>query len=239
MLSDFNVSWFLTTPGLLMTSGVVLLIFALILIIVTGKKSKKEKKAKAAKDAADVAPNMQPNMAFNGQPTPVAAQPTPVPAQPAVDQMAGMPAMPAAPVPVSNTPEAAMPVQQQAIPGVDPMLGAVPVATGQAAQNPMAIPSVVSNPGVPEIAGMTAMPAVQNASQAVQQPVQQQAMPGMAGQPMIYGGANPAQAVATQSAPVAGQPYGGVDPMAAAGMAAQPAPVANQGVVPVSNMPPQ
>ena len=40
---NLNFSWFLTLPGILISSGVVLLILALILLFVKGKKSKKEK----------------------------------------------------------------------------------------------------------------------------------------------------------------------------------------------------
>ena len=43
---SFDLSWFTTLPGLLITGGVALLIIALIVLVITGKKSKKEKKAK-------------------------------------------------------------------------------------------------------------------------------------------------------------------------------------------------
>ena len=47
---SFNFKWFTTIPGILITAGVVLLIVAFVLLILTGKKSKKEKKNMANND---------------------------------------------------------------------------------------------------------------------------------------------------------------------------------------------
>ena len=44
ILAGFDLSWFTTIPGLLITGGIVLLIIALIIFIVTGRKNKKEEK---------------------------------------------------------------------------------------------------------------------------------------------------------------------------------------------------
>ncbi len=208
-ISDFNFKWFTTVPGLLITGGVVLLILALISLILSGKKSKKEKKAKAEANAV----NQQPNMAVPGQPVPESnsgVQPvsnvgdplngiaTPVanPAAPVADPMMGMGgAAPADPAFAAFN-VAPQPVQPQVAP--DPMMMPQQPVGGMAPDPMMMQPQMAPQMGVPEIPSMNAMPAA-------------------GGDPMIYGGANPAAPVA--SAPVAGAPvmpqaYGGVDPMA-------------------------
>ena len=48
---NFDLKWFTTLPGLFITGGVLFLILALVLLIITGKKSKKEKMAKEAAQA--------------------------------------------------------------------------------------------------------------------------------------------------------------------------------------------
>ena len=42
---NFDLTWFTEIPGILVTIGIVLLIVALILLVVTGKRSKKETNA--------------------------------------------------------------------------------------------------------------------------------------------------------------------------------------------------
>lgn len=49
ILASFDFGWFLTAPGLLITGGILLLIIALIIFIVTGNK-----KGKTSKDVKDV-----------------------------------------------------------------------------------------------------------------------------------------------------------------------------------------
>ena len=70
---NLNFSWFLTLPGILISSGVVLLILALILLFVKGKKSKKEKAEMDVNGTAtqNVVAVQDPNAVMNG----VAVQP--------------------------------------------------------------------------------------------------------------------------------------------------------------------
>lgn len=70
---NLNFSWFLTLPGILISSGVVLLILALILLFVKGKKFKKEKAEMDVNGTAtqNVVAVQDPNAVMNG----VAVQP--------------------------------------------------------------------------------------------------------------------------------------------------------------------
>ena len=40
-MDNFDLSWFTTIPGMFITGGVVLLIIALVILLITGKKTKK------------------------------------------------------------------------------------------------------------------------------------------------------------------------------------------------------
>ena len=46
ILADFNLSFFTTIPGMLITGGVLLLLIALIIFIATGSKKGKKNKIK-------------------------------------------------------------------------------------------------------------------------------------------------------------------------------------------------
>ena len=60
---NFSLSWFTSTPGLLITGGVVLLIIALIILIMNGKKTKAEIKS-ANKDINQSSGFNSPSMAM-------------------------------------------------------------------------------------------------------------------------------------------------------------------------------
>ena len=211
-LSDFNMSWFTTVPGLLITGGVVLLIFALFLLIATGKKSKKEKKAQAEAEAL----NQQiGGMAFPGQQ--VAADMVnvaqPVMTTPDVNANAGI-------TPVPNTGAAPAPMAM-----TDPtMVNAMPV---QPLADPVQVSAVPVAPDAMYSAVPTAQPTMVQPAAVTPAPVQPQAAP------TIYGGANPA-AVTPAPTPA----YGGVDPAATVPVTPVPNPTAPVApVAPVSPVP--
>ena len=53
ILASFSLDWFMTIPGMLITGGVVFLIIALIIFIVTGnKKPKTNKEVQAVQEAS-------------------------------------------------------------------------------------------------------------------------------------------------------------------------------------------
>ena len=64
---SFDLSWFTSAGGLLITGGVILLTIALVILIVTGKKPKKDKNAGAVPaenpvQVANAPAVMDPNM---------------------------------------------------------------------------------------------------------------------------------------------------------------------------------
>lgn len=63
ILADFNLSFFTTIPGMLITGGVLLLLIALIIFIATGsKKGKKNKKEEKVEPAASETPTVENNV---------------------------------------------------------------------------------------------------------------------------------------------------------------------------------
>lgn len=44
ILATFSLDWFMTIPGMLITGGVLFLIIALIIFIVTGNKKQRQRK---------------------------------------------------------------------------------------------------------------------------------------------------------------------------------------------------
>lgn len=153
---NFDLSWFTTIPGLFITGGVILLIIALVILIVTGRKTKKEKEAlandsqlnpnniQAGGVAVNPAMSGVPGMSSPGMPMTPAVDANvvaPVNPMPAIGDSANVNPMPME-MPIS-TPEVSVPT-------VDPMMGnsvmqdvnVNPVASSE----PTNIGSVVTEP---------------------------------------------------------------------------------------------
>ena len=185
---SFDLSWFTSAGGLLITGGVILLTIALVILIVTGKKPKKDKNAGAvpAENPVQVAnapvvmdPNMvqqnnvQPavsgmdSLAMNGgmvSNPPVSSMPSaPVEAvsMPTVDPMANA-SMPTSPM--GGDVVSPAPVEAVSMPTVDPMPVVDPMANASMPTSPMG-GDVVSSAPVESISMPTVdpMPVVESA----------------------------------------------------------------------------
>ena len=187
-MKNLDFSWFTTMPGLLITGGVLLLTIALIMFIVSGKKSKKEKAAKEAEQSgtqdviATPATTQVPVVDPNAMTVPVGNIPmAPVDAQNGntSDSNVGGP-VPVDPMVVNST------VQNSAMPEV-----ATP-----------AMPEVLAAPAMPEVPAAPAMPEVSAAPTI-------QSTHG----PVIYGGASPVVGNVTIDNGQSHQIYGGADPL--------------------------
>lgn len=191
----FDLNWFLTVPGMLITGGILLLLIALIIFIATSGGKKKDKK--------DVKELVNTNEGVNSVTpseqvvNPAVVEPIPTPI---VDQM-----------PQQVTSEVVEPVTPQ-IP-IEPVVVPEPTVTVQETQAPIEatdispnfVPPVIETQ-VPEVTPMveTPVPVTDNAIPAVSiyggvSPI----VPNVNQEPTerpIYGGANPMDA--TQSIPV-------------------------------------
>ena len=152
---SFDLSWFTSAGGLLITGGVILLTIALVILIVTGKKPKKDKNAGAvpAENPVQVANApvvMDPNMVQQNN------------VQPAVSGMdslamnGGMVSNP----PVSSMPSA--PVEAVSMPVVDPMANASMPASPMGGDVVSSAPvEAVSMPTVDSMPVVEAAPVMQ------------------------------------------------------------------------------
>ncbi len=123
----FSLEWFITPAGIFMTVGVLLLIIALVIFIVTKNKGKKDKK----KEGNNVAPAEPTITAVPSGPTPIDANVAPTAVEPAQ--------------PVA-TPDMAMPMDNGVAPVADP------VASGMATG--VEVPNVYSTDPVDNNAGL-------------------------------------------------------------------------------------
>lgn len=154
----FDLSWFTTIPGILITCGVVLLIVALVIFIITSRKNKKEGKENSEDSKQDTsAPQSDQNA------TPVVVDNSPLPNIEANNSAVATPieAPEAIPVPVETTPT---PVQTvDAIPTpievAQPVVNSVP-ATPVVDVTPQPIPvePVVVTPNVVDVAKPEVVP---------------------------------------------------------------------------------
>ena len=208
ILASFSLDWFMTIPGMLITGGVVFLIIALIIFIVTGnKKPKTNKEVQAVQEASKqeaVATASQtvtptPVVPTNNQvvtPQPVVTPEPVVPATP-VNSMAEKsikeevePAVFTATIPEDIVPQ---PVVQQSVPVVNSTVS--PIVNNTTVSPTMPTPAVptieqtpvVNQPVVPSI------PVNEEKKETIQTPSVD--MPRQ-----IYGGANPLEN--TQSVPI-------------------------------------
>ena len=208
ILASFSLDWFMTIPGMLITGGVVFLIIALIIFIVTGnKKPKTNKEVQAVQEAskqeavatASQTVTQTPVVPTNNQvvtPQPVVTPEPVVPATP-VNSMAEKsvkeevePAVFTATIPEDIAPQ---PVVQQSVPVVNSTVS--PIVNNTTVSPTMPTPAVptieqtpvVNQPVVPSI------PVNEEKKETIQTPSFD--MPRQ-----IYGGANPLEN--TQSVPI-------------------------------------
>ena len=208
ILASFSLDWFMTIPGMLITGGVVFLIIALIIFIVTGnKKPKTNKEVQAVQEAskqeavatANQTVTQTPVVPTNNQvvtPQPVVTPEPVVPATP-VNSMAEKsvkeevePAVFTATIPEDIAPQ---PVVQQSVPVVNSTVS--PIVNNTTVSPTMPTPAVptieqtpvVNQPVVPSI------PVNEEKKETIQTPSFD--MPRQ-----IYGGANPLEN--TQSVPI-------------------------------------
>lgn len=228
ILASFSLDWFMTIPGMLITGGVVFLIIALIIFIVTGnKKPKTNKEVQAVQEAskqeavatASQTVTQTPVVPTNNQvvtPQPVVTPEPVVPATP-VNSMAEKsvkeevePAVFTATIPENIAPQ---PVVQQSVPVVNPTVS--PIVNNKTVSPTMPTPAVptieqtpvVNQPVVPSI------PVNEEKKETIQTPsfdmprqIYGGASPIVPNVPheeehrQIYGGANPLEN--TQSVPI-------------------------------------
>ena len=154
ILANFDLSFFTSIPGLLITGGVLLLLIALIIFVATGsKKGKKDKKEAESTDNTNTTVATTPTVDMNVATEPVASAVTPTNEAPTVEN---------APQIVVTTPE----VQSEPVSVVE---NGTPVVNEQNIQNsnetiePNTIPNEVVSPQV-EMPAQTIEPNTTNAN---------------------------------------------------------------------------
>ena len=154
ILANFDLSFFTSIPGLLITGGVLLLLIALIIFVATGsKKGKKDKKEAESTDNTNTTVATTPTVDMNVATEPVASVVTPTNEVPTVEN---------APQIVVTTPE----VQSEPVSVVE---NGTPVVNKQNIQNsnetiePNTIPNEVVSPQV-EMPAQTIEPNTTNAN---------------------------------------------------------------------------
>ena len=154
ILANFDLSFFTSIPGLLITGGVLLLLIALIIFVATGsKKGKKDKKEAESTDNTNTTVATTPTVDMNVATEPVASVVTPTNEAPTVEN---------APQIVVTTPE----VQSEPVSVVE---NGTPVVNEQNIQNsnetiePNTIPNEVVSPQV-EMPAQTIEPNTTNAN---------------------------------------------------------------------------
>jgi hypothetical protein len=221
---SFDLEWFTTVPGILITGGVVVLLIALILFITSNKKDKNKNQEVASEEIAVSTESQTPlDMAIDNNATVEANdvmsnQVAPVnnneavnndinvngtfgmnPSQPVANEIPTIPTATSGVQPgVNNVVDFSSPVMDT--PVVSPTEVVIPVANNNVLE---ATPYVA--PTIANVTEPTANPVVQNVP-VVNNPVSIQE------QPVIYGGANPAN---VNSSPVQERPviYGGANPL--------------------------
>lgn len=223
----FDLSWFTSIPGLLITCGVILLLIALIIFIVTSVKAKKEKKhemelqreeepvavvppIEAVESSANTAPEQPiaeepvaaPEVAPVVTPSTVTNESNPVSEKP-------VEAMPADPMPEPVVAQAA-PVNEEPapIPAPDDVVGAIDqVNYVPTPEEPKVdtVPEVNKEPKIPEpVKATSVMDEVLDMPDANPVDLEKTSV-------SIYGGANPF--VGPISEPEHRPIYGGADPL--------------------------
>ena len=154
ILANFDLSFFTSIPGLLITGGVLLLLIALIIFVATGsKKGKKDKKEAESTDNTNTTVATTPTVDMNVATEPVASAVTPTNEAPTVEN---------APQIFITTPE----VQSEPVSVVE---NGTPVVNKQNIQNsnetiePNTIPNEVVSPQV-EMPAQTIEPNTTNAN---------------------------------------------------------------------------
>ena len=154
ILANFDLSFFTSIPGMLITGGVLLLLIALIIFVATGsKKGKKDKKEAESTDNTNTTVATTPTVDMNVATEPVASAVTPTNEAPTVEN---------APQIVVTTPE----VQSEPVSVVE---NGTPVVNKQNIQNsnetiePNTIPNEVVSPQV-EMPAQTIEPNTTNAN---------------------------------------------------------------------------
>ena len=214
----FDLSWFKTIPGLLITFGVVLLIVALIIFIVTSSKNKKEKKEKENNENKE---NVNSEV-----PQDLSATPVDISA-PTVDTLAAVTTDEAIPVPVEVgvSSEDAIPVPVEVTPtpvSVEPTPAPIEVLSTPVEVTPVEVtPSVEPLPVVDTSASVQVAPVDMTVSATI--PTVQDVVPTVevdtpsvlpqpAAQPSIYGGVS--QIIPNIEINQSNhQIYGGADPL--------------------------
>lgn len=190
-MSEFDLSWFLTVPGMFISAGVLLLVVAIIVLIVSSSKGKKEKKKQAIAEQNNnnsnnninnnaVAPGMdavsQQQPVANGmgaintvpqqdvglQATPSVQAPQPV--NPAVENLTVPPVMPVADPMVAPV-APVNPVVEPVMPAPQAVPQAVPMVEASNVYNQTvpASPMVETLPTVPTVPVVEAMPTTYQA----------------------------------------------------------------------------
>lgn len=215
----FSFDWFLTVPGMLISGGVLLLLIALIMFIVTSVKSKKE--TKGEESATLETPTVE-----NTEPAPVPVTPDAVP-QPTVEM--AQPTEQPVVAPVVTPAPAEVPTVNEATPVV-PTIDAVQAVTPEPAPAPAEVASVQPVEQTP----VTSTPeAVGNTAEINQEDLETpEALNLEKTTVSIYGGANPLEGTQnlTPVSDAAKPIYGGANP-------AEMKPVETQAPAPAAEMP--
>lgn len=223
----FSFDWFLTVPGMLISGGVLLLLIALIMFIVTSVKSKKE--TKGEESATLETPTVE-----NTEPAPVPVTPDAVP-QPTVEMT--QPTEQPVVAPVVTPAPAEVPTINEATPVVptmdavqavtpEPAVATPEVAPVQPVEQPMSQPveqSVATS--TPEAAGNTAEINQEDLETPEALNLEKTTV-------SIYGGANPLEGTQnlTPVSDAAKPIYGGANP-------AEIKPMETQAPAPATEMP--
>lgn len=202
ILATFSLDWFMTIPGMLITGGVLFLIIALVIFIVTGnKKAKTNKEVVEAQDASKqeaivaVTPTVEQNTVVTNEqvatPQPIVTSEPVVPTNPVssmaektvpqeVEPVVFTTPQPVFENPTSNTVDQSVPVERPTMPSVSSV--AQSTVSTQNEVTPV-VPTIeqtpiVNQPVVPEI------PVKEEKKETIQTPSVDMPRP-------IYGGVSP------------------------------------------------
>jgi len=195
---SFDVSWFTTTPGLLVTAGLILVIVGAVVALLSGKK----KENNVDEKNEEVTP-VDPTVDANPVETPVVEKTEESVSVPTVE--AALEVVPAEPVVLETPVESAPVVEEEKVENVTVEVPSQPVVEEQ--------PEVVLEPAVESlpVEEVSATPVEEVKEEVkVDVPVVEEkveAQPAVS----IYGGASPQVAVAVPEEPR--KAYGGADPL--------------------------
>ena len=208
-MSDFDLSWFLTVPGMFISAGVLLLLVAIVVLIVSSAKGKKEKKnietvSPSGQGVSEVASAIPSSQFADGTSIPPMSTPTQMSAGQVQTQE----------IPVMQDPmvEVAPVVANAPIPTVPPMVGTAPVM--------QATPIVGTVPAVQEVPIVPPTPVVQ-ATPIIEPTPVVQAVPIVEPAPVVQAAPIVEPAPFVQAAPIV-EPV----PVAQAAPIVEPVPVA-------------